>query len=116
MVMSCRGALSMSRRQTAGIVLSESVFAFLCLWGGAAQSAPPQVQIPTEEQLQAGDEYTPANGNFLSGLARTNFLLGNMGGLRPFLAQYGISLAVQETSEVLGNATGGTRTGVEYDG
>jgi porin len=79
-------------------------------------AAPPQIQIPTEEQLQTGDEYTPAGGNFLSGLARTNFLLGNMGGLRPFLAQYGISLGLQETSEVLGNVSGGLHQGFTYDG
>ena len=39
-----------------------------------------------------------------------------MGGLRPFLSQYGISLALQETSEVLGNVTGGFHQGFEYDG
>ena len=65
-----------------------------------------------EEQLQEGDAYTPSGvGGFLSGLARTNFLLGNMGGVRPFLAQYGISLALQETSEVLGNVSGGVAPG-----
>jgi porin len=82
-----------------------------------AEAAPPQIQIPTEEQLQPGEEYTPTGApGFLSGLARTNFLLGNMGGLRPFLAQYGISLALQETSEVLGNVTGGLHKGFDYDG
>jgi porin len=88
----------------------------VCLCTNSAWSAPPQIQIPTEEQLQPG-EYTPTGiEGYLSGLARTNFLLGNMGGLRPFLSQYGISLALQETSEVLGNVTGGTNTGARYDG
>jgi porin len=87
------------------------------LWGHQVAAAPPQIQIPSEEQLQPGDQYTPATGGgFLSGLARTNYLLGDMGGLRPFLSQYGMSLAVQETSEVLGNVTGGLRRGFEYDG
>ena len=104
------------RRQAVGAVASVSALAVASLWGNPAAAAPPQVQIPTEEQLQPGEEYTPAGGNFLSGLARTNFLLGNMGGLRPFLAQYGISLALQETSEVLGNVTGGIHRGFEYDG
>ncbi|MGC2415375.1 MAG: carbohydrate porin [Stellaceae bacterium] len=85
--------------------------------GDQAWPAPPQLQIPTEEQLQPGDNLTPGGGaNLFGGLERTNFLLGNMGGLRPFLAQYGLSLALQETSEVLGNVTGGTRRGFEYDG
>jgi porin len=82
-----------------------------------AWSAPPQVQIPTEEQLQPGETPSTAEGpDFISGLARTNFLLGNMGGLRPFLSQYGISFALQETSEVLGNVTGGLHSGFDYDG
>ena len=88
----------------------------MCLGGNPSLAAPPQIQVPTEEQLQPGEEYTPAGGNFLSGLARTNFLLGTMSGLRPFLAQYGISLALQETSEVLGNVTGGLHKGFDYDG
>jgi len=86
------------------------------LWPLAATAAPPSIQVPTEEQLQPG-EYAPTGvAGFLSGLARTNFLLGNMAGVRPFLAQYGISFALQETSEVLGNVTGGVRKGFEYDG
>ena len=39
-----------------------------------------------------------------------------MGGLRTELSKYGISLAIQETSEVLGNVTGGTHKGADYDG
>jgi porin len=90
---------------------------FAAISSGPAMAAPPQIQVPTEEQLQPGETPSTVEGpDFLSGLARTNFLLGNMGGLRPFLAQYGISLALQETSEVLGNVTGGIHKGFEYDG
>jgi porin len=39
-----------------------------------------------------------------------------MWGLRTLLSTYGMSLAVQETSEVLGNVTGGAHQGFEYDG
>ena len=100
------------------IELPARASAAVAVWLGAhpADAAPPQVQIPTEEQLQPGEEYTPAGGGFLSGLARTAFLFGNMGGLRPFLAQYGISIALQETSEVLGNVSGGIHKGADYDG
>jgi len=98
-------------------MLAASALVVFCLWGRASEAAPPQIQIPTEEQLQPGEEYTPTGvEGFLSGLARTNFLLGTMGGVRPFLAQYGISFALQETSEVLGNVTGGFNTGFRYDG
>lgn len=43
-------------------------------------------------------------------------LLGDMAGLRPWLSRYGASLALTETSEVLGNLSGGTRQGFDYDG
>jgi porin len=90
----------------------------VCLWGSVAEAAPPPMQVPTEEQLEPGEQPATAGGplDFLSGIARTNFLLGNMWGLRPFLSRYGISVALEETSEVLGNVTGGTKTGFEYDG
>ena len=52
----------------------------------------------------------------LGSLERTNFLLGDLFGLRTKLSTYGISLAIQETSEVLGNVTGGIRRGADYDG
>ena len=90
----------------------------LCLWSPVGLAAPPPMQVPTEEQLQPG-EGAPSGGglaDYLSSLYRTNYLLGNMAGLRPFLSEYGISFALQETSEVLGNATGGVRQGFEYDG
>jgi porin len=111
-----RGALSGPRGRADGAFAAIGAVIALCVGANSALSAPPLIQIPTEEQLQPGEEYTPAGGGFLSGLARTNFLLGNMGGLRPFLAQYGVSFALQETSEVLGNLTGGFRQGFEYDG
>jgi porin len=43
-------------------------------------------------------------------------LLGDLGGLRPALVEHGVTIGAQETSEVLGNATGGVHRGVDYDG
>jgi len=43
-------------------------------------------------------------------------MLGEMWGLRPWLSQYGVTLTVQETSESLGNVTGGVHRGFDYDG
>lgn len=86
------------------------------LSAGSAAAAPPPVSVPiAPESVQPTQ---PAAGplGFLSGLARSGTLLGGMGGLRPLLSQYGMSLAVQETSEVLGNVTGGARQGFAYDG
>lgn len=62
----------------------------------------------------------PAAGeaDFFTGLfaSSRNNLLGSMGDLRTVLGNYGISLGLQETSEVLGNVTGGVHTGADYDG
>jgi len=43
-------------------------------------------------------------------------LLGDIGGLRPWLGKYGITFALTETSEYLYNARGGLNTGGTYDG
>jgi porin len=42
--------------------------------------------------------------------------LGDIGGLRTQLGNVGITLGLSETSEVLGNVTGGIRRGAAYDG
>jgi porin len=53
---------------------------------------------------------------FLATAPRSANLLGDMWGLRPILAKYGMTLSVTETSEVLGNVSGGQSRGFEYDG
>jgi porin len=85
-----------------------------CLSAGPAIAAPPPISVPV-----GPDDYQTGEGGpfgFLNNLQRTNYLLGDMWGLRPWLSRYGVSFALQETSEVLGNVSGGVRTGFEYDG
>jgi porin len=48
--------------------------------------------------------------------ANSAYLLGDMGGLRPFLSKYGMTFTLQEQSEILGNVRGGRRQGFAYDG
>ena len=43
-------------------------------------------------------------------------LLGDLGGLRPWLDTYGVKLGITETSEVLGNPSGGLHQGAIYEG
>jgi porin len=85
---------------------------------GPAHAAPPVVQLPTDESLQPSE--TGAQSavplGFLNGISRSNYMLGDMWGLRSALSQYGITFALTETSEVLGNPTGGQRQGADYDG
>jgi porin len=91
-----------------------------CLSAAPASAAPPQLLVPEGvEALQPSpSEGAAGEGSFgfLTGISKSANLLGDMWGLRPLLSKYGISLAVSETSEVLGNVTGGVRQGFEYDG
>jgi porin len=81
------------------------------LWSvSPALATPPTFSTPTE----TGSTNAPTG--FLSGLERSSYLLGSMGGLRPWLSKYGVSLNIYETSEVLGNVSGGIHQGFEYDG
>jgi porin len=86
-----------------------------CLPSGRAHAAPPPLAAPIN---LTGTSATAVGGwtNFLSNLNRSNYMLGDLFGVRTFLARYGISLAVQETSEVLGNVSGGIHKGADYDG
>ena len=96
----------------------KAIVAAACLTGLLslnATAAPPPISIPAtgdENQLAT----SPGLFGFMDGINRSSSLLGDMWGLRTNLSRHGISLAVQETSEYLGNTTGGIRKGFEYDG
>lgn len=51
-----------------------------------------------------------------TGLWERATLFGDMGGLRTVLGEHGVTLSLQETSELFGNFSGGTRRGLAYDG
>lgn len=76
-----------------------SAFALSCL-AGAAQADPPS----------AGP------WGALGGAWQSPTLLGDMGGLRPALAQYGVTLQLYEEAETFSNLTGGVRQGFEVNG
>jgi porin len=59
---------------------------------------------------------TGASANLTDDQQPSSVLLGDMFGLRSALSPYGITIAIQETSEILGNVSGGTRKGADYDG
>ena len=63
----------------------------------------------------AADATDPGFFTGLFGDSRGN-LLGDIGGLRTSLGNHGISFGLSETSELLGNLSGGVRRGFEYDG
>jgi porin len=53
---------------------------------------------------------------FVNGIGHSASLFGDMWGLRPVLATAGMTLTIQEQSEILGNVAGGTRQGFDYEG
>lgn len=78
--------------------------------------AERETPVPGPAGAPPAPPATPPGG--IAGLfdpSRTN-MLGDMGGLREALGQYGITYGLQETSEVFGNVTGGVRRGAAYDG
>ncbi|MTJ81599.1 MAG: carbohydrate porin [Telmatospirillum sp.] len=78
-------------------------------------ATPPTITISVDTDMSQATRGGGAFG-FLNGIARNQYMLGDMWGLRPFLSKYGMSFTLQETSEILGNVSGGTRKGFEYDG
>ncbi|MBV8703633.1 MAG: carbohydrate porin [Acetobacteraceae bacterium] len=87
----------------------------LTLLPGAAltQTSEQQGAPATRETPTPGEAGTEAQG---TGLWERSDLFGDMGGLRPALGRIGASLGLTETSEILGNPTGGSKTGAVYEG
>jgi porin len=84
-------------------------------WGGADAQSPAPSDEPAQRQSPTPGP-TDETPDFLGGLTQRSNLLGDMGGVRPFLGKYGVTLGLQETSEVFGNVTGGVQRGAAYDG
>jgi porin len=74
---------------------------------------PSEDSLVSSDQPQSGIGHAPG---FIEGISRSSYMLGDMGGLRPWLSKHGMTLNISETSEGLGNITGGSREGFEYDG
>ena len=84
-----------------------------CVWTSPALAQAQGASQQAPEQSTAQSE--PGFWTSLFAPSRSN-LLGDIGGLRTQLGNYGISLGLQETSEVFGNVTGGKHRGADYDG
>ena len=78
----------------------------------SAPATPPPIAVPSE--TESTNQTAPTG--FLTGIERSSYLLGDLWGLRPQLSKYGMSLVILETSEALGNVSGGANQGFEYDG
>jgi porin len=65
---------------------------------------------------QTSGAAAPGTAPATTGLWDRSTLFGDMGGLRPWLDRYGVTFNLQETSEYLGNLSGGVKRGGAYDG
>jgi porin len=90
----------------------------------AASPAPATTQAPASAAPSSSPSSQPAAGadnGAQTPPAPTGFwdrsnLLGDIGGLRPWLGNYGVTFGLQETSEYMNNVSGGIRRGGAYDG
>ncbi|MFP3587233.1 carbohydrate porin [Paraburkholderia sp. SIMBA_055] len=87
--------------------------AWASVCGAAVAQTSSDATRDASEASGADANKTPANE---TGLWNRDQLFGDMGGLRPWLGQYGVTFALTETSELLGNLRGGLARGVAYDG
>lgn len=78
-------------------------------------AAPPPITIAVPDDSD-GASHREGAFDFLRNWRRDGGLLGDMWGVRTTLARHGITFAVEETSEALGNATGGIHKSLDYDG
>jgi porin len=82
----------------------------------AVAAAPPMIAVTPYDPDNPGQNSGSGPFGFLDGVERSSALFGNLWGLRPLLGRNGITLQIQETSEFLGNVSGGSRRGAAYDG
>ena len=94
----------------------QAIRPFLCktlIAACLACAVPVQAAPPPMMNIPVTDDNQPASSagvfGFLDGINRSSALLGDMWGLRSDLSRQGISLEIMETSETLGNTSGGTK-------
>ncbi|MEC5408724.1 carbohydrate porin [Paraburkholderia sp. MPAMCS5] len=113
-------ASSIRRAATArshSLPLRRAVLCTAFAWASAssaamAQAAPDAASEATGTRADASN--APAGEP--TGFWNRPQMLGDMGGLRPWLGKYGATFTLTETSELLGNLRGGLARGVAYDG
>ncbi len=113
-------------RRRAGLGFA-SAFAIACLAGAAYADSVPAA-APGSGQPGSGESGQPAAPSavpapgaagpfgFLNSSWQNPNLLGDMWGLRPALAKFGVTLSILENVETFGNLTGGVQQGFEANG
>ncbi len=109
-----RSSRSFGRRAPAlrGLAMWAACATFACGAAQAQTSNPDAAPEAPEADLSIKAQPT----NFWTGIWSRQNLLGDMGGLRPWLGKYGVTFELTETSEYLANLRGGLNRGGTYDG
>lgn len=105
---SVRPVMPVARRLTVATAIALS-----SLTGNAFAAASPDA---APEAPEADLQIQAQPSNFWTGFWTRQNMLGDMGGLRPWLGKYGVTFQLTETSEYLANVRGGLGTGGAYDG
>ncbi|HEY2022890.1 carbohydrate porin, partial [Paraburkholderia sp.] len=91
-----------------------TAFTWASLAAGAAMAdATPDAN---SEAPEAGLKTQPPETEPSSTFWNREQMFGDIGGLRPWLGEYGVTFTLTETSEVLANLRGGLARGADYDG
>ncbi len=88
----------------------------LAFSAGGALAALPAVPALAQTAASTQSASDGDGKDFWAGFWHRQTMLGDIFGLRPWLGTYGITFNLQEVSEILANATGGTRQGYAYEG
>src|SRR5258708_2568885 len=100
----------LSSKARSGIRNGLSLLLSLSALSTAVAQTTADVPAASEPDAQAAPAPAP------TGLWERSTLFGELGGLRPWLGNYGATLSVQETSEYLRNLSGGVSREGAYDG
>jgi porin len=119
-----RDALCVASRRTP----AAAALLILAIAGSAATTANAQTAPATaagsapdaagsgKANVSSDTAKAPQSDAAPTGLWERSNLFGDMGGLRTLLGEHGVTLNLQETSELYGNFSGGTKRGLAYNG
>ena len=109
----------LSRRRVPKLIEMATV-ATVMLAALPSQAASPAITSPGADDAAPVAPQTQWQSSgvlgFTDGIGHSSNLLGDLWGLRPLLSNAGITLNIQETSEIIGNVSGGVRRSAGYDG
>ncbi|MGC4106887.1 MAG: carbohydrate porin [Thermomicrobiales bacterium] len=92
------------------------LFSIATGFSALAQTAPVDADLPGTPEVRQQLPLTSEETSKATGFWERDQMLGDIGGLRTKLDDIGVTISLKETSEVLGNVSGGIKTGAIYEG